>query len=114
MLPRRHVSSEASLSFAVVDVVVKHCDAGSATVLAVVVAIMGCCKWCCSCCCCLLIVMSEGSFSEALISDLLPVGEFVVVGVVVVVVVVVAAVVVGVGVCALRPLLFWFWLLRSL
>ena len=60
---------------------------------------------------CLFIAMSEGSLSHALISDLLLVG--VVVGNIVVVVVggggvVVVDAVMGVGVCAIRPLLLSF------
>jgi hypothetical protein len=106
-------------------VVGKHCEIGGATselvvavvvavVVVVVVAVFGCCFAWFSEKHCLFIAMSEGSLSDTLISDLLPVGvvvvNIVVVGGVVVVVVdavgVVAAVVVGVGVCA-RPLLLF-------
>lgn len=108
-------------------VVEKHCETGAATsdivvamvvlvLLLAIVVVLGCC-------CfawfsekhCLFIAMSEGSLSHALISDLLPVGVVVVNIVVVVVVVgvvvvdaVVVPVVVGVGVCAIRPLLLSF------
>jgi len=107
-LPRRHVSSAAidlcwcmsELSWAAG----KHWDAGGATSEVVVVE-LACFAWF-SEKHCLLIAISEGSLSDALTSDLLPVG--VVVAIVVaagpVVDAGVAADAVGVGVCA-RPLL---------
>lgn len=106
-------------------VVEKHCEAGGATsdivvamvlvlLLLPIVVVLGCCLAWFSEKHCLFIAMSEGSLSHALISDLLPVGV-VVVNIVVVVVVgvvvvdaVVVPVVVGVGVCAIRPLLLSF------
>lgn len=122
-LPRRHVSSAAinlcwcrsELSWAVG----KHWDTSGASSEVAVVE-LPCFAWF-SEKHCLLIAVSEGSLSDTLTSDLLPVGVVVATAVAVggVDVVVVAAAAgpvvdagvaadsVGVGVCA-RPLLFWF------